>query len=54
MTDEAFDIIGFSETEKWDCYKLTAAIMACGEIKFVQKGRDDQANGRCCLPQEGC
>merc|ERR1719189_1846105 len=43
MTDEAFDIIGFSETEKWDCYKLTAAIMACGEIKFVQKGRDDQA-----------
>merc|ERR1712241_15582 len=43
MTDEAFDIIGFSEQEKWDCYKLTAAIMACGEIKFVQKGRDDQA-----------
>merc|ERR1739844_790241 len=43
MTDEAFDIIGFSEEEKWDCYKLTAAIMACGEIKFVQKGRDDQA-----------
>merc|ERR1711899_101938 len=43
MTDEAFDIIGFSQEEKWDCYKLTAAIMACGEIKFVQKGRDDQA-----------
>merc|ERR1712193_278822 len=43
MTDQAFDIIGFSQTEKWDCYKLTAAIMACGEIKFVQKGRDDQA-----------
>merc|ERR1711997_1186326 len=43
MTDEAFDIIGFSQEEKWDCYKLTAAIMACGEIKFFQKGRDDQA-----------
>merc|ERR1712203_421456 len=43
MTDEAFDIIGFSHEEKWDCYKITAAIMACGEIKFVQKGRDDQA-----------
>merc|ERR1712141_315074 len=42
-TDEAFDIIGFSQEEKWDCYKLTAAIMACGEVKFVQKGRDDQA-----------
>merc|ERR1719328_4784 len=43
MTDSAFDIIGFSDTEKWDCYKLTAAVMACGQIKYVQKGRDDQA-----------
>merc|ERR1711881_1025 len=43
MTDSAFDIIGFSEQEKWDCYKLTAAIMTCGAVKFEQKGRDDQA-----------
>merc|ERR1712077_22761 len=43
MTDSAFDIIGFSEQEKWDCYKLTSAVMACGQVKFVQKGRDDQA-----------
>merc|ERR1712061_324939 len=43
LTDEAFDIIGFSHEEKWDCYKLTAAIMSSGEVKFVQKGRDDQA-----------
>merc|ERR1711974_334103 len=43
MTDSAFDIIGFSEQEKWDCFMLTAAVMACGEVKFVQKGRDDQA-----------
>merc|ERR1712113_779341 len=43
MTDSAFDIIGFSNTEKWDCYKLTSAVMACGQVKFVQKGRDDQA-----------
>merc|ERR1719193_395897 len=42
-TDSAFDIIGFSHQEKWDCYKLTAAVMACGEVKFKQKGRDDQA-----------
>merc|ERR1711997_917416 len=42
-TFDAFNVIGFSEQETWDCYKLTAAIMACGEIKFVQKGRDDQA-----------
>ena len=42
-TDSAFDIIGFSNREKWECYKLTAAVMACGEVKFKQKGRDDQA-----------
>eukprot|EP00095_Tigriopus_kingsejongensis_P003885 maker-scaffold603_size126491-snap-gene-0.28 protein:Tk03885 transcript:maker-scaffold603_size126491-snap-gene-0.28-mRNA-1 annotation:"myosin heavy muscle isoform x19" len=41
-TDNAFDILGFSEPEKWDCYKLTAAVMAMGEIKFKQKGRDEQ------------
>ena len=42
-TDSAFDIIGFTNEEKWDCFKLTAAVMSCGEIKFKQKGRDDQA-----------
>merc|ERR1711899_164780 len=41
-TDNAFDVIGFSQTEKWDCYKLTAAVMTCGEVKFKQKGRDEQ------------
>merc|ERR1719150_525427 len=43
FTDSAFDIIGFSHQEKWDCYYLTAAVMSCGEVKFEQKGRDDQA-----------
>merc|ERR1719284_1831667 len=43
MTDSAFDIIGFSEQEKWDCYMLTAGVMACGQVKFISKGRDDQA-----------
>ena len=42
-TDSAFDIIGFSNEEKWNCLKLTAAVMSMGEIKFKQKGRDDQA-----------
>merc|ERR1712241_722019 len=41
-TDAAFDIIGFSHEEKWDCYKITAAVMSSGEITFKQKGRDDQ------------
>jgi len=43
FTDSAFDIIGFTHQEKWDCYKLTAAVMTAGEVKFKQKGRDDQA-----------
>jgi len=42
-TDQAFDIIGFSNEEKWDCFKLTSAVMAAGEVRFKQKGRDDQA-----------
>merc|ERR1719297_236717 len=41
-TDAAFDIIGFSTEEKWDCYKLTAAVMTMGEMKFKQKGREEQ------------
>merc|ERR1712141_662945 len=50
-TDAAFDCIGFSHEEKWDCYKITAAVMACGEVKFVQKGRDDQAEpGELAIP----
>ena len=43
FTDNAFDVIGFTNEEKWNCFKLTAAVMSMGEIKFKQKGRDDQA-----------
>merc|ERR1712021_132629 len=43
MTDEAFDIIGFGNQEKWDCYKITAGVMSSGQVEFIQKGRDDQA-----------
>ena len=41
-TDSAFDILGFSSEEKWNCFKLTAAVMTMGEMKFKQKGRDEQ------------
>ena len=41
-TDNAFDVIGFTNEEKWNCFKLTAAVMSMGEIKFKQKGRDEQ------------
>ena len=41
-TDSAFDILGFTNEEKWNCFKLTACVMTMGEIKFKQKGRDEQ------------
>merc|ERR1719289_95377 len=41
-TDNAFDVLGFSTDEKWNCYKLTAAVMTMGEMKFKQKGREEQ------------
>merc|ERR1711988_705155 len=41
-TDSAFDVLGFSTEEKWDCFKLTAAVMTMGEMKFKQKGREEQ------------
>merc|ERR1711899_43429 len=43
FTEQAFDIIGFTEDEKWNCYKITCGVMTSGEIEFIQKGRDDQA-----------
>ena len=35
-------ILVFIAQEKGDCYKLTAAVMSCGEFKFKQKPRDEQ------------
>ena len=42
-TEDAFNVLGFLEQEKFDCYMLTAAVMSCGGIEFKTKGRDDQA-----------
>merc|ERR1719507_2807574 len=41
-TDSAFDILGFPQEDKWNCYRLTAAVMTMGEMRFKQKGRDEQ------------
>ena len=43
FTDDAFNILGFDNDEKWNCYKLTAGVMTCGGIEFKTKGREDQA-----------
>uniref|UniRef100_A0A8C9WDV4 Myosin-7-like n=1 Tax=Scleropages formosus TaxID=113540 RepID=A0A8C9WDV4_SCLFO len=42
-TDEAFDVLGFTQEEKNGIYKLTGAIMHYGNLKFKQKQREEQA-----------
>merc|ERR1719450_1131509 len=42
-TEDAFNVLGFGDQEKWDCYMLTAGVMTFGGIEFKTKGRDDQA-----------
>uniref|UniRef100_A0A2S2Q845 Myosin heavy chain, muscle n=1 Tax=Sipha flava TaxID=143950 RepID=A0A2S2Q845_9HEMI len=43
LTDQAFDVLGFTEEEKNDIYKITAAVMHMGGMKFKQRGREEQA-----------
>ncbi|XP_030752193.1 myosin heavy chain, muscle isoform X46 [Sitophilus oryzae] len=43
ITDEAFDILGFTQEEKDNIYKITAAVMHMGTLKFKQRGREEQA-----------
>merc|ERR1719153_749005 len=42
-TEDAFNVLGFEAWEKIDCYVLTAGVMTCGGIVYIQKGRDEQA-----------
>ncbi|XP_053388294.1 myosin heavy chain, striated muscle-like isoform X5 [Mercenaria mercenaria] len=43
ITDEAFDILGFTNEEKTSMFKCTAAIIHFGEMKFKQRPREEQA-----------
>ena len=40
---EAFDILGFAENEKFGMYKVTSAVIQFGEMKFKQRPREEQA-----------
>uniref|UniRef100_H2MD77 Myosin heavy chain 7 n=1 Tax=Oryzias latipes TaxID=8090 RepID=H2MD77_ORYLA len=42
-TDDAFDVLGFTQEEKNSIYKLSGAIMHFGNMKFKQKQREEQA-----------
>merc|ERR1711970_684101 len=41
----ALDILGFTQDEKENCYRITCAVMWSGNAKFKQKGREEQ--GEC-------
>ena len=45
FADEAYDILGFTNQEKYDVYKLTAVVMHMGNFAkdFVPVGKDEQA-----------
>ncbi|CAL1527462.1 unnamed protein product [Lymnaea stagnalis] len=43
ITDDAFDVLGFTAEEKASLYKCTAAIIHFGEMKFKQRPREEQA-----------
>ncbi|XP_062284528.1 myosin-7-like isoform X2 [Scomber scombrus] len=42
-TDEAFDVLGFTQEEKNSIYKAVGAVMHYGNMKFKQKQREEQA-----------
>merc|ERR1719483_646007 len=50
-TEDAFTVLGFEEWEKFDCYVLTAGVMTCGGVQYIQKGRDEQAELSECGPE---
>lgn len=39
----SMDILGFSHEEKECVYKIVAAVMHLGTMKFKQRGREEQA-----------
>jgi len=45
FANEAFDILGFNEDEKYNCYRLTAVVMHMGNMTkdFVPVGKEEQA-----------
>ncbi|XP_068914297.1 myosin heavy chain, muscle isoform X15 [Tenebrio molitor] len=43
ITDQAFDVLGFTQEEKDNIYRITASVMHMGCMKFKQRGREEQA-----------
>lgn len=43
VLQEAFDILGFTQEEKDNVYRITASVMHMGRMNFKQRGREEQA-----------
>ena len=43
-SQNSMDILGFEQDEKMDIYKIVAAVMHLGTMKFKQRGREEQAD----------
>ncbi|XP_042900309.1 myosin heavy chain, muscle isoform X1 [Parasteatoda tepidariorum] len=43
LTDNGFDVLGFTDEEKLNIYKITASVMHLGELHFKQRPREEQA-----------
>ncbi|CAK8681906.1 unnamed protein product [Clavelina lepadiformis] len=43
FTDEAFRVLGFSDEEKLNAYRLTCGVMVFGNMAYKQKPREEQA-----------
>lgn len=43
LTDEAFDVLGFTQEEKINLFKCTIAICHWGNSKWKQRPREEQA-----------
>uniref|UniRef100_A0AC35UID6 Myosin motor domain-containing protein n=1 Tax=Rhabditophanes sp. KR3021 TaxID=114890 RepID=A0AC35UID6_9BILA len=54
MMDEAFDILKFDKVEKLSVYKLCAAMMHLGNMKFKQRAREEQAEADGTEDAENC
>lgn len=43
IIQQAMDVLGFTQEEKDNVYKITAAVMHMGRMQFKQRGREEQA-----------
>ena len=43
LLQEAFNVLGFQNDEKWGAFRLTCGVMMFGNMVYKQKPREEQA-----------